>query len=119
MRHRQTKGPGTDRLDLHHRATSRLYEPDFTSDRLARVETRVEGSMRFSTINLNGPRVELPLRFPIKLNIEYRPYGTCQDVAPILDSNDPEKAAGAVVRERGWDRLPGYDPKDVWVNGCF
>jgi hypothetical protein len=25
LRHRQTKGPGTDRLDLNHRATSRLY----------------------------------------------------------------------------------------------
>ncbi len=25
MRHRQTKGPGTDRPDLNHRATSRLY----------------------------------------------------------------------------------------------
>jgi hypothetical protein len=25
VRHRQTKGPGTDRLDLNHRATSRLY----------------------------------------------------------------------------------------------
>ena len=25
MRHRQTKGPGTDRPDLTHRATSRLY----------------------------------------------------------------------------------------------
>jgi transposase len=25
MRHRQTKGPETDRPDLHHRATSRLY----------------------------------------------------------------------------------------------
>ena len=25
MRHRQTKGPETDRLNLNHRATSRLY----------------------------------------------------------------------------------------------
>src|SRR3712207_4237316 len=25
LRHRQTKGPGTDRLDLNHRATPRLY----------------------------------------------------------------------------------------------
>src|SRR3974390_1382074 len=25
MRHRRTKGPETDRPDLHHRATSRLY----------------------------------------------------------------------------------------------
>ena len=25
VRHRQTKGPATDRLDLNHRATSRLY----------------------------------------------------------------------------------------------
>ena len=26
LRHRQTKGPGTDRLDLNHRATPRLYK---------------------------------------------------------------------------------------------
>ena len=26
MRHRQTKGPGTDRPDLTYRATSRLYQ---------------------------------------------------------------------------------------------
>jgi hypothetical protein len=30
MRHRQTKGPGTDRLDLNHRATSRLYRRNLT-----------------------------------------------------------------------------------------
>src|SRR5262249_52354784 len=27
VRHRQTKEPGTDRLNLNHRATSRLYHP--------------------------------------------------------------------------------------------
>src|SRR5262249_19778404 len=27
VRHRHTKGPATDRPDLHHRATSRLYDP--------------------------------------------------------------------------------------------
>ena len=27
LRHRQTKGPETDRLNLNHRATSLLYEP--------------------------------------------------------------------------------------------
>ena len=27
LRHRQTKGPATDRLNLNHRATSRLYKP--------------------------------------------------------------------------------------------
>ena len=33
MRHRQTKGPGTDRPDLTHRATSRLYRqnPSWTA----------------------------------------------------------------------------------------
>jgi hypothetical protein len=30
VRHRQTKGPATDRLHLHHRATSRLYHPPVT-----------------------------------------------------------------------------------------
>jgi hypothetical protein len=28
VRHRQTKGPATDRPNLNHRATSRLYQPN-------------------------------------------------------------------------------------------
>jgi hypothetical protein len=75
--------------------------------------------MKFSTLNLNEPGVELAMRFPIKLTVEYRPNGICEDYVPVLYSNDPEQAAEAVVRARGWYRLPGYDPRDVWVNGCI
>src|ERR1035438_5446986 len=41
MRHRQTKGPDTDRPDLNNRATSRLYSlPGLVSGRVASVEYR-------------------------------------------------------------------------------
>ena len=41
VRHRQTKGPATDRLDLRHRATSRLYS--VRGPGTSRIESYVEG----------------------------------------------------------------------------
>jgi hypothetical protein len=95
------------------RKDSFIVEPD------GRALDDAGTSMKFSSINLNEPGIELPLRFVIKVTVEYRPDGNCEDFAPVLYSDDPEQAAEAVVRERGWDKLPGYDPKDVWVNGGF
>lgn len=69
--------------------------------------------------NLNDPDIALPLRFPVKLIIEYRPEGVLVDYAPIMYHADPEAAADEVVRARGWDGRPGYRPSDVWVNGAF
>src|SRR5215831_1221965 len=39
VRHRQTKGPATDRPGLNHRATSRLYSPE-----LVEVREQVQGA---------------------------------------------------------------------------
>src|SRR5262249_7389740 len=50
---------------------------------------------------------------------EYRPGGNLADAAPYFYSKDPERAADAIVRERGWDRRHGYDPGDVWVNATL
>lgn len=72
--------------------------------------------MKFSSINLHEPGLALPLRFPVKVIVEYRPAGVRADAAPMIYTKDPEAAADEVVRTRGWDRLVGYRPSDVWVD---
>lgn len=69
--------------------------------------------------NFQAQDIPLPLRFPVKLIIEYRPGGVLVDYAPMMYHADPEAAADEVVRERGWDARPGYRPSDVWVNGAL
>jgi hypothetical protein len=73
--------------------------------------------MKYSTHNLNDPKMSLPLAFPIKVIVEYRPNGVPVDSAPVVYSVDPEAIADEVVEARGWRRQPGYGPKDVWVDG--
>src|SRR5262249_17306582 len=75
--------------------------------------------MKFSSRNLHETGINLPLRFPTKVVVEYRPGGVLADYAPIIYTLDPEAYADACVREKGWDRLPGYKPSDVWVDGAF
>lgn len=75
--------------------------------------------MKYSTTNLNEPGITLPLSFPMKLIIEYRPGGVLADFAPIMYSSDPERAADEIVKERGWDRLQNFQPTDVWIDGAF
>lgn len=72
--------------------------------------------MKYSSINLHEPGLALPLRFPVKVIVEYRPGGVLVDAAPQLSTSDPEAAADEVVRARGWDQRPGYRPADVWVD---
>lgn len=73
--------------------------------------------MKYSTNNLSD--LELPLQFTIMVIVEYRPKGVVTDYAPIVMTADPEAAADGIVRDRGWDKLPHYSPKDVWVDGGF
>src|SRR4051794_12009860 len=53
MRHRQTKGPGTDRPDLHHRATSRLHT-NVPSGAVWRVSKAFRGSFQGYTATLSA-----------------------------------------------------------------
>ena len=73
--------------------------------------------MKYSSTNLHEPGVTLPLKFEIKVFVEYRPGGVRADHAPMVYTRDPEAAADEIVRTKGWDRLPGYEPSDVWVDG--
>jgi hypothetical protein len=63
--------------------------------------------------------VHLPLRFPVKLVIEYRPNGVVVDHSPIIVSDDPEAALDEVVRAIGWERHPNFLHPDVWVDGAL
>lgn len=78
-----------------------------------------QSQMKYSTHNLNEPEIEFPLRIAMKLIIEYRPNGSLHDYAPMVYSVDPEVTVDAVVENRGWNRLPGFDSKDVWVDAAF
>jgi hypothetical protein len=71
--------------------------------------------MKYSTHTLD--EIELPLAFRIKVTITYCPGGVAEDWAPVFYSADPESAADQVVKDKGWDLRPGYDPRDVWVDG--
>lgn len=73
--------------------------------------------MKYSTRTLGDMAAEFPLKFTIKVIIEYLPDGVLTDSPPMIYTNDPETAADQAVRERGWDRLPGFKPEDVWVDG--
>ena len=75
--------------------------------------------MKYSSRNLDDPAIRMPLPFPVKLIVEYRPDGVLADSAPTFYSADPEGAVDAIVREKGWDRRPDYHPLDVWVNAGF
>jgi hypothetical protein len=75
--------------------------------------------MKFSSRNLHERGITLPLPCPTKIVVEYRPGGVLADYAPIIYTSDPEAYADAIVREKGWDRQPGYRPSDVWVDGAF
>lgn len=72
--------------------------------------------MKYRSINLHEPGLIFPLRFPVKVIVEYRPGGVLVDSASQLSTSDPEAAADEIVRSRGWDRRPGYQPSDVWVD---
>lgn len=74
-------------------------------------------TVKYSSYNLHQPGINLPLPFKIKVIVEYRPGGVLSDAAPMVYTLDPEATADEIVRSRGWDRYPGYQPADVWVNG--
>jgi hypothetical protein len=73
--------------------------------------------MKYSSRNLHEPGISLPLPFEVKVSVEYRPPGKAVECAPMIRTKDPEAAADEIIRARGWDRLPDYDPADVWVDG--
>jgi hypothetical protein len=73
--------------------------------------------MKCSSRNLKDPGIVLPLPFPIKVIIEFRPGGKLIDHVPIFYSADPETAVDETVWAKGWDRHPGYLPSDIWVDG--
>jgi hypothetical protein len=75
--------------------------------------------MKYSTRNLTEQEISFPLRFSLKLIVEYRPGGVLVDSAPVLYSSDPERAVDEIVQAKGWNCLQGYQPKDVWVDGGF
>jgi hypothetical protein len=75
--------------------------------------------MKYSSHNLNESGIELPLQFPLKVVVEYRPGGVLTDHVPAFCAVDPEVAVDNIVRERGWDKSAGYDPLDVWIDGAF
>lgn len=75
--------------------------------------------MKYSSNNLHEPGIVLPLMFPVKIVVEYRPKGILIDSAPVVFSSDPEAIADETVIARGWNNRPGYDPLDVWVDGAF
>jgi hypothetical protein len=74
--------------------------------------------VKYSSRNLKDPEITFPLAFPIKLSVEYCPGGVYTDSA-VVYSKDPESTADEIVRRKGWDRLAGYQPSDVWVDGCM
>jgi hypothetical protein len=51
VRHRQPKGPGTDRPSLNHRATSRLYS---TPDSIPHLRGSLVGEVRDRAITVDG-----------------------------------------------------------------
>ncbi len=73
--------------------------------------------MKYSSRNLNDPGVRLPLPAPVKIIVDYLPGGVVADHAPVFYSADPEPHVDAIVRAKGWDARPGFDPADVWVDG--
>ncbi len=75
--------------------------------------------MKYSSRIFNDPALRFPLDFPVKIIVDYMPGGVLADYAPTFYSADPEPAVDAIVREKGWDKLPGYDPSDVWVSWGF
>lgn len=72
--------------------------------------------MKYSSHNLHEPGIVLPLRFRVKVIVEYRPGGVLTDYAPMVYTNDPEGSADQIVKEKGWDWQAGYRPSDVWVD---
>jgi hypothetical protein len=73
--------------------------------------------MKYSSNNLHEPGITLPLKFKVKVLVEYRPAGRPIEFAPMVFTTDPEAAADEIVRTKGWDQLPDYKPSDVWVDG--
>jgi len=74
-------------------------------------------AMKYSSMNLKEPGIALPFPFPIKIIVEFRPNGVFADYAPMFYSADPEPVVDEIVRTKGWDRHPDYQPTDVWVDG--
>lgn len=72
--------------------------------------------MKYSSTNLNEPGIPIPLPWPTKLIVEYKPNGVLSDYAPMTYTTDPEAEADKIVKEKGWDLLPGFQPTDVWVD---
>lgn len=73
--------------------------------------------MKYSTRNLNEDGLTLPLPFPVKVIVEYKPGGVSRDLVVVYSAN-PERAADETVLSRGWDKEEGYDPRNVWVDGA-
>ena len=76
-------------------------------------------AMKYNSRNLKELETSFPLSFPIKIFVEYRPGGELADYAPIFYTADPEPAVDDLVRTKGWDQRPDYQPLDVWVDGAF
>jgi hypothetical protein len=75
--------------------------------------------MKYNSRNLSEQDgVRLPSQFATKIIVEYRPGGVLADCVPIFQSENPESDVDAIVAKRGWDRQPGYTPRDVWVDGA-
>ena len=72
--------------------------------------------MKYSSMTLQDLPSEYPLKFSVKVIVEYRPDGVLADSAPIAYHNDPEAYADEIVRTKGWDKLPSYTPAAVWVD---
>jgi hypothetical protein len=75
--------------------------------------------VKYSSRSFNDPAIRFPLHFPLKIIVDYMPGGVLVDYAPLFYSADPEPEVDVIVKERGWDKRPGYDPADVWVNWGF
>jgi hypothetical protein len=57
--------------------------------------------MKYSSRNLYEPRITLPLKFKVKVLVEYRPVGRPIEYAPMVFTTDPEAAADEIVRTKG------------------
>ncbi len=70
-------------------------------------------AMKYSSRNLNEPEISLPLRFEMRVIVQFRPGGILVDHVPVFCTKDPEGAVDQIVRERGWDQRAAYEPSNI------
>lgn len=71
--------------------------------------------MKYSTHNFQD--CPFPLRFPVRLHVEYRPGGVLSDYAHF-DAKD-ESAVDEIICLMGWPLRDGFSYQDVWVDWSF